>query len=356
VPSPPPWPDRPSYAQDFDLFWLCAYHLPPDPWPDDLPPEDWERLWGPPGTVWTYSVNQLIDRLTVRGTGAGATALVNRYLSRLKGLKLPPWHTLSWTNPGPGHVFNEEYSVRWIRATIHGKYGLTEEVAHTFTLRTQPAPDVAQTVLNMQTLANQLRDQWVLFLDSTAPGLGSGTKVREWLSADLKYDEVRCSYLEQTAPGINPKGVKDPTKRPATLVPTQYSTFAGVTGNGTSSSAPLPYEVAAVMTLNTNVRGPSYRGRTYLGGLPVSIMDAGGLFNLNVIGGIAKKFGDTFIAPINANTGAQFQVVSRTHLVASPIQGVRCGVVPDSQRRRRRSLHENYFQAWGTPIGGALPA
>lgn len=352
--SPPPWPERPGFAQDFDLFWLCAFHLPPEPWPDNpSTPEEYAALYGPPGTVWTYSANALINRLTVLGAGQGATALVNRYLSRIKELKLPPFYTLSWTNPGPDAAFVEEFSMRWVHATIHGKLGSTEEVAHTFNLRTQPAPDIDQSVANMVTLAGQLRDRWQLFLDSQIPG-GTNT-VRSQLSADLVYDEVRCAYLEQTTAGVNPKGVRDPAKRPNYLVKTQYATF-GVNAKGTLPvSTALPWEVALCLTLNSNERGRSYRGRTYLGGLTQSQMGNSGMFNAAQVQGIAANFGSIFVAGVNANTGCQFQVVSRTHLVASPVQGVRVGLVPDSQRRRRRNQPEGYVQSWGQAVGAATP-
>jgi hypothetical protein len=354
VPSPPPWPEKPDFAQDFDLFWLCAYHLPPDPWPDDLPPDEWAAKYGPPGTVWTYSVQQLLNRLTVTGAGQASTALVNRYLSRLKGLKLPPFHTLSWTNPGPGHVFNEEYSMRWFRITVHGKVNGIEEVAHTFTARTQPAPDVDQSVAAVQTLANQIRDKWVAFLDDVVEGQGT-SKVRDMLTADLTYDEVRVAYLEQMAPGVNAKGEHDPAKRPAYIVPTQYALFSGTTGKCNSVSPPLPYEVAMACTLNTNVRGPSYRGRVYLGGFTSFWLGAHGLWFGQPTFSLARSLGTKFIDGVNTGTGAQFQIVSRTHLHAAPVQGVRIGSVPDSQRRRRRSQLEAPAQAWGQPIGAVAP-
>jgi hypothetical protein len=356
VPSPPPWPERPDYAQDFDLFWLCAYHLPPEPWPDNPATDaEWNALYGPPGTVWTYSVQALINRLTVIGAGQAATALVNRYLSRIKELKLPPAHTMSWTNPGPGSVFKEEYRMRWIHCTVHGKVGTGEEVAHTFNLRTQPAPDIDQSPAQLTTLAGQIRDRWQAFLTTALPG--GLPAVQNYLSGNLTYDEVRVAYLEQLAPGINKKGEHDPAKRPNWIVKTQYASFNPATAKGTGQVAnDLPWEVAMCMTLNSNVRGRSFRGRSYLGPLSNGIMDPNGLLRPAIANGIAGAFGSVFVAGVNANTGAQFQVISRTHLSAAPIQGVRVGVVPDSQRRRRRSQLEAYTQVWGTAVGGLPPA
>jgi hypothetical protein len=356
VVSPPPWPERPSYAQDFDEFWLCAYHVPPDPWPDNPPTaEEFAALYGPVGTIWTYSAQQLLNRLTVTGAGQAATSLANRLLSRLKGLKLPPFHTLSWRNEGFAALYNEEFRMRWIHCTVHGKLGSNEEVAHTFNLRTQPAPDVDQTPANMATLAGQIRDKWQAFLTTALPG--GLPAVQNYLSGNLVYDEVRCAYLEQTVAGINPKGVKDPAKRPNWIVKTQYAPFNQATAKGTgSTSADLPWEVAMCLSLNTNVRGRSFRGRSYLGPLSNGVMDPNGLFRAQIANGIAGAFGSVFLAGVNSTAGAQFQVISRTHLTGAPIQGLRVGVVPDSQRGRRRSQLEVFSQVWGQAVGALPPA
>jgi hypothetical protein len=302
VVSPPPWPERPSFAQDFDEFWLCAYHVPPNPWPDNPPTaEEFAALYGPPGTIWTYSAQQLLNRLTVTGAGQAATSLANRLLSRLKGLQLPPFHTLSWRNEGFAALYNEE------------------------------------------------------FLTTALPG--GLPAVQNYLSGNLVYDEVRCAYLEQTVAGINPKGVKDPAKRPNWIVKTQYAPFNQATAKGTGAgSNDLPWEVAMCLSLNTNVRGRSFRGRSYLGPLSNGVMDPNGLFRAQIANGIGSAFGSVFLNGVNSTAGAQFQVISRTHLTGAPIQGVRVGVVPDSQRGRRRSQLEVFSQVWGQAVGALPPA
>lgn len=350
--DPPDWPERPSFAQDFDEFWLCYGHLPPEPWPD-LPPGPVDHaVYGPEGTEWTYSATQYINRLTVLGAGQGAQAAVNVALRRLKGLTLPPFYTLGWRVPAEIVTPPVEVRMRWFHVTVHGKLGTNEEVAHTFNLRTQPAPDVDQSVANVQTLANQIRDKWAAMMGTLLPGGAVAFSSR--LSTNLVYDEVRVAYLEQLVAGVNPKGVKDPAKRPAYIVPTQYAAFTPGAVKGTAAAtSDLPWETALCLTLNSNVRGRSARGRSYLGGLSNAVMGSNGLFNATEVNHMGQVFGEQFIAAVNASTGAQFQVVSRTHLQAAPIQGVRVGVVPDSQRRRRRNQPEAYTQQWGVPIGGA---
>lgn len=234
--------------------------------------------------------------------------------------------------------------MRWIHATVNAKLGDNETLTHTLNFRTAPAPDVDQDQAAIQTFADQLRDHWAAFINSaTAPEV----PVKTLLGTHLVYQDVTAAYLEQTAPAvIGTETVKGrPRKtftypRPAYLVPTQYSTFApGVAG--TSTDQPLPFEVACCVSLNTGLRGPRNRGRLYLGGLTSLIMGGNGNFGGAAVGTINRAFA-TFVHNMNTDTGARLHVVSRAYATSVGVNGVQVGIVPDSQRRRRRSRLENF--------------
>lgn len=342
--DPPPWPDRPDQAQDFDLFWLVR-KLPPQPYPDQDYDYGSDSRFGPPGTHWVFPWSSLIDRQTLPGTTKATELAIERLLKKL-AVDLPPTGSASWQTPFPLAPPAEPVGapMRWIHATINAKLGDNETLTHTLNFRTAPAPDVDQDVAAIQTFANQLRDHWTTFMNSaTAPEVPAKTV----LGTHLVYQDVTAAYLEQTAPAtIGTETVKGrPRKtftypRPAYLVPTQYAPFAaGVAG--ASTDAPLPFEVAAVLSLGTGLRGPRNRGRIYLGGLTSLIMGANGNFGAAGIGTLQRAFGQ-FVHNMNTDTGARLHVVSRAYATSVGVNSVTAGIVPDSQRRRRRSRLENY--------------
>jgi hypothetical protein len=118
----------------------------------------------------------------------------------------------------------------------------------------------------------------------------------------------------------------------------------------------LPNEVACCLTLLTDTPGKSTRGRVYLGGLSAQFMDTGyvgstaGLFVGSLVHEVAARFGNHVINGLHNDSDAQAEVniVSRVHGSSRGVGGVRVGIVPDSQRRRRRSQPENKYLAWGT--------
>lgn len=231
--------------------------------------------------------------------------------------------------------------MRWARTVITGKIGDDEQVAHVLQWRTAPAPDVNQDAEDMRVLATQVRDRWLAFLAANG---GGSAAIATLLPATLSYVDVRASYLEQTAPGA----------KPTYLVPTQYVPFIkDGSNNGAGGSSPLPYEVAMCLSLNSNERGPRNRGRMYLGPLTSAVMGQQGQFDAAVALHVGTAFGGAFVGPMNAQSGVDLHVVSHKYATSIPVQGVRVGQTPDSQRRRRRSRPELYVQAWGTPIGAA---
>lgn len=351
----PDWPNHPATAVRTGDHWQVK-GVPPDPWPSTNADYSDVSRFGPPLTVWVFTADDLVDAQThLPGSAFLLKQLMSDVLAKLC-VRAPSSQALAWVTPLSGENAGETefYTMRWFRVTVHGKLGTTEEVAHTFAMRTQPNPDVDQTIAQVAALAAAVRDSWAHFITTVHAPLGSAPQ--SLLSAALTYDEVRVAYLEQTAAATRDPNGRYIYPRPAYLVATQYAAFtAGLTGM--TGTPELPWEVAAVMTLNTNVRGASFRGRTYLGPFGAALMGTrNGLFVPATIAGLGSAFGTNFIDRLNTTSGAQFQIVSRTHLHAAPVQGVRVGQVPDSQRRRRRGQPEAYVQAWGQAIGAVPPA
>jgi hypothetical protein len=170
------------------------------------------------------------------------------------------------------------------------------------------------------------------------------------LSSQLVYNQINISYIEQNQ-GTDKSGKGGDQK---TLVPTIQVPITPV-HHGSAAAALLPYECALCLTLNTDTRGPTTRGRVYVGGLTTASLAANGLYSHNDIQNIAQVFGTEMVAGIHDNTTWRLNIVSRRTASAREVQGVSVGVVPDSQRRRRNSLAENRFQAWGTAAGAVPP-
>lgn len=327
------------------------FGVPPEPWPEVGFDYGADGRFGPPGTLWTMTLGAIIDRETAPGVSFAAKEAINRFLARFK-TKLPPLTDLVlWVAPLPGAVTPPlGEPMRWIHTTIVGTLGGNESVAHTLNWRTAPVADVDQDAAALQTFATQVRDRWVAFLNSTI----SNVTMRALISADLQYKEVRAAYLQQDAAAAitthtsrkTGRPVKDfAYPRPAYIVPTQFAAFTGATGNGTGVQTPLPYEVACCLSLKTAFRGPRNRGRLYLGGLTSEIMGSNGNFRPDLAAALAVQFDEVFLQALNVASGNDAHVVSRAYNSSVPITGVACGVVPDSQRRRRRSRLEAYSAA-----------
>lgn len=355
---PPSWPQPHPYAQDFDTFWVVR-QLPPAPWPA-LPPGPVDtQLYGPPGTEWLFSVSDYLNRLTeplvAQALGSAAKVLTDE----ARAVAQPLSTTWGWRTPETapdllsGAKSGVPMAIRCVRAVIHAKLGTTEEVAHVLHFRTQPAPDVDQQASDLVSLGGQLGTLWQQFLTTGVTPYGQGAPVRDYLPKTLVYDEIRLSYMS-FAPGV----------KPVYLVPTQFVAMpANCNGNGTAAT--LPYEVAMALSLGTHLRGPRHRGRLYLGPFTSAVM-AGivqsggtnqpapaaldGMFS-GVQNAIGQAFGEKFVAPVKATTGVVLNVLSQKGGESYEVTGVRAGQVPDSQRRRRRSLLEAYAQAWGTAPG-----
>lgn len=336
------WPDPPRKADYHEpsTFGWSGYgwsvdDAPPAPWPIDVGPDFPLHTYGPPGTVWIFTLGDIAANWTGIPAPVGK-ALLKRALRKLGSYTIGGslW---AWRTPDPEGL-HPPMTIKVIRTTIHAKFGAAEEIAHVMHWRSKPTADVSQDAAAIKTFADQLRDHWVAFLDSSGP-VGSGTSLRQHLSTDVQYNEVRAAHLE-ISPGL----------KPVYLVPTQYSSFTGTTGN-CSGSGVLPYEVAMCLSLNTALRGARHRGRTYLGGIINSELAGNGLFSVSSVTAFGKAYFDQLVTAMSTDSGNDLHVLSHKFGESYKVTGVRVGVVPDSQRRRRRKQLEAYVLAGGTAAG-----
>lgn len=155
------------------------------------------------------------------------------------------------------------------------------------------------------------------------------TNINTGISSRAKLSFVKCNLI-----GTDGKYVAETTLE---------EVLADIPGNGPAASTPAN-QIAMVVSLTTGFsRGPAHRGRFYLP-LPTFTLSDLGVFNpLNAAAvGTAT---DTFIAALNAaSANCEVAVFSRklgsaTHRL---VTGNLVGTVYDTQRKRRRSLVENY--------------
>jgi hypothetical protein len=118
-------------------------------------------------------------------------------------------------------------------------------------------------------------------------------------------------------------------------------------GNGGGASPYYPFQVALTATLHTGTRGASARGRIYLPCPAYAIStDDGSISAANATDAatrVAAFITDVNAAMAHSGTGTQpvVSIVSSKGTVL-PVVSVSVGRVLDTQRRRRRSLPEQY--------------
>jgi hypothetical protein len=355
--TPPEWAQPHPYAEDFDRFWLVR-DLPPLPWPEP-PPGAWdEQAYGPKGTVWLFSSAQLRNRLTFTGFSQGYSAAIKALLTALDkelAAGLPPEHTQSWMTPGvlPAPPTQIGPQMRYLQTTILGKLDLDESIAHVLKWRNKTVENFVADTPAVKAFGDKVRD--LFFTEFLAKALNNGANGASlYMPNNLVFTEVRTALLEQTGGGPwverTPTGtVKHPGSKPVWVVPSQISAFT-TQAKGFGGVTALPYEVAMAITHNTNFRGPRFRGRTYVGPLVPGVMGSNGNFAPAIANAIGAAFGG-FAAAVAAQTDYELHIVSNKYATSAKVIGTRVGVVPDSQRRRRRSKSEAYTQVAGGPIG-----
>lgn len=108
-------------------------------------------------------------------------------------------------------------------------------------------------------------------------------------------------------------------------------------GGDTGDSVPL--NAALCVSLRTASRGRNFRGRNYIGGIPLSSVPTPGTFATGIVSNILTAF-SWFLTPSNVAAGI-WSVVSwylnksaRSSGLATPITAVTADTLIDSQRRR----------------------
>lgn len=106
-------------------------------------------------------------------------------------------------------------------------------------------------------------------------------------------------------------------------------------GAGTSTFGSIPYQVAMVATLRTDLAGRRHRGRMYLPAPEFGVMAADHHFDSSTVDGVATAIA-TWLENTNSalSVGGGPVVVSTTGSMQTPITSVAVDNRPDVQRRR----------------------
>lgn len=155
-------------------------------------------------------------------------------------------------------------------------------------------------------------------------------------NADVVYTELGVVELNQSDPG------GDVTESYGTQ---WFMHPVGSRPTGGAATTSLPYEVACCVSLQTDHRGASGKGRFYLPPFTKDAITNHGLFNMGVVSPVIVAVG-AYIDAVKASTELVPIVVSRKHRILNEVTSINCGIVPDSQRRRRRSLSEARVPEW----------
>lgn len=157
---------------------------------------------------------------------------------------------------------------------------------------------------------------------SIVAGLASDTwkaTLRLWHSTGVVLNLVRATDLTtQTSPGY------------------ELSVIAGNAGDVPGEIC--PNNVSLAFTMTTGLRGRSYRGRWYWAGINVTHVD-NNIASSTFVAGAITEFGD-FLSAFNLANYVPVVVskysnnAPRAAGVATPIDGVRCDGIIDSQRKR----------------------
>lgn len=220
----------------------------------------------------------------------------------------------------------ERLIMRWLSSTYRGSLGGTVEEFQFKIDFGNPGADPDLSEAGAATLAEQLAGLW-----ATAWGAGPAA----W-PATVKFTEIGVVQKEETS-------ATDKDGKGGNLSQSYgtawYMYPSGTVVSGSSGANPLPFEVATAVTLQTNHRGPSGRGRLYLPPTHINSMAAGGIYTNEFVVSCNSLIALYLEAVILATPYVPV-VVSRRRLILNEIVSVACGQVPDSQRRRRRSQSE----------------
>ena len=216
--------------------------------------------------------------------------------------------------------------MRWLSTTYRGSLaGTVEEFQFKIDLG-NPGSDPDLSEAGATTLAEQLAGLW-----NTAWSSGPAA----WPSS-VKFTEIGVVQKEQTS-ASDKYGKGGNLSQSYGTAWFMYPT--GTVVSGSSGAVALPFEVATAVTLHTDHRGPSGRGRLYLPPTHINSMVAGGVYSDDYVNSCNSLI-SLYLEAVMVNTPYVPVVVSRRRLILNEVKTIATGHVPDSQRRRRRSQNE----------------
>ena len=218
-----------------------------------------------------------------------------------------------------------EQTMRWLQSTHRGEL-FGEQFQHGLAWGL-PGDDPDLSEAEALEFAETLATEWATAMAAAFESC--------WTS-DVKYTEVGVVQLNQDDAG------GDVTESYGT----QWFMYPGGSiPTGSAAGFTLPYEVSCCVSLQTDQRGARGKGRFYLPPFVVTTMAVHGLFNVGMVNGNVGHIG-TYIDSVKGLTPHVPLVVSRKFKVLNEVKSINVGVVPDSQRRRRRSLSEARVDVW----------
>lgn len=216
--------------------------------------------------------------------------------------------------------------MRWLRVTHRGILGGGVEQFQFKVDLGNPGADPDLDEGERDALSANLANVW-----STA-WLAHST---HW-SALIQFTEIGVAQVTQTDPTdkYGNGGNQEASMTSWTLFPVGAGAL-----QGGGAGPDLPYEVALAVTLQTDHRGPSGRGRLYLPAPHTGAMTTAGIFSAGTVTEASALIGN-YIEAIADATPHMAVVVSPRRIILNEVTSINVGQVPDSQRRRRRSQDE----------------
>jgi hypothetical protein len=106
--------------------------------------------------------------------------------------------------------------------------------------------------------------------------------------------------------------------------------------DGTLSEACLGAQCAAIITWSTGIAGRSYRGRTYVGGIPISYLNDEGTRFVDAAVENYQSAGDSLLSSLDGTHGnlSALVVASYVHSTAAPVTRCTARQYQGTQRRR----------------------
>lgn|SRR5678815_780819 len=302
-------------------------------------PETWVLVTGEPTTG--DDGDWWVTDLATIAAGIGATPL--QVLLQLGKIFTGPI-ALAYGAVGNWPVIytqGEGNRMRWMASTIRGTLGGVEQFQ--FGLNwgnpgADPDPNEAECLAFATALAGQFSTSWAATIGGTPP--------KSSFTTETVFTEVGVTVKEQTD-GTNADGTGGNLEQKFDTQWFAWAVGSKPTGNA-SNNVTLPYETSCAVTLQTDKRGPSGRGRIYLPPFSLALMATLGKYDPTVAARMGGFIG-AIAAGMKTATGHDLIVVSRRRIVLNKVTSINVGLIPDSQRRRRRSQDEARVTAWTAP-------